>query len=693
MANEINAKNKSRVDTLTNNQKDFLVKLRAKVREDENNSEQWKRKQIVSANQRLGIKRPTDFPYPGAPDIPLPETDKLIKKSIPAKVLSAVEPKKWVVAKLQDGFELTKEVQDKIYKAEKAVNAALRRPEVNWFKKLMLSADNSEQYGHCLARVLRDFKYRIDHKIIDLDYDFSKEDLAYFKKAKKAEKFAIVADRFGLDPEEDADKINDVVEQFNAGNRTIEFDIEVIDTFANINIELPTKVVVPDYTTDINEANRIFREEFWTRVKLQSMMDCGAFINKDLDNLKFDVKRSDDDLNEQVKANNEGVANNSGEADLYRLEIINTWFKAKDKAPYQRWIFVFLADVSDPQEALLQSLPFSFQFDGWDYEKYDVEIKDPRYYDSRGLPERTRACQEIMERSINNILIRDEINNTPMFEVLDTSEIMDSHVSFRPGSKLPVQQLGTEIAQVGAANNVDIQSERIISMLKAYVEEYVGSNDQLFRNQTNAGGAKTAAEIQAGIQSNAAPLQLTMISWHDFLSKVYQKFFEVYREMMVEPVIIDGELISPEDLDIPIRMVSNGSLELTEREFGVQKAMNRLLMVERFMQLGIATIEDYYAAANEWLERDGVREPNNFTTDPNEIMQSKAAQMQQALQQMAGQLQAGQQELDKLQKTIARNQTKMKKDLNSFDGKVMGKIENGPNNEIEFVTRRKVQSA
>ena len=78
----------------TRKQIDFMTQLRADVKTDDEHMEPWRLKQIVSVNQRLGLKRVTDEPYPGAPDIPLPETDKLIKKSLPGKVLSAWGPKK-----------------------------------------------------------------------------------------------------------------------------------------------------------------------------------------------------------------------------------------------------------------------------------------------------------------------------------------------------------------------------------------------------------------------------------------------------------------------------------------------------------------------------------------------------------------------------------------------------------------------
>jgi len=111
-------------------------------------------------------------------------------------------------------------------------------------------------------------------------------------------------------------------------------------------------------------------------------------------------------------------------------------------------------------------------------------------------------------------------------------------------------------------------------------------------------------------------------------------------------------------------------------------------MVERWMQIGVATLEDYYNAALEWLERDGVREAYQFTTAPEEIAQQKIVQMQGQIQQMAQMLQKGGEEVDKLQKAIARNQVKMKKDMNQFEGKVVGKIESKPDGEMSYTEKR-----
>jgi len=154
MAKSVNAKERSAQSTLTEFERNNIKDLRGRLEQDHGNATTWRHKQIVAVNQRLGVKRLTDEPYPGAPDIPLPETDKIIKKSIPGKVLSAWSPKKLALVELEDGHELTPQVKAQVKKAEKLLNSHLRSKDVGWFNKLMLAADNEEQYGHALFRVL-----------------------------------------------------------------------------------------------------------------------------------------------------------------------------------------------------------------------------------------------------------------------------------------------------------------------------------------------------------------------------------------------------------------------------------------------------------------------------------------------------------------------------------------------------------
>jgi len=155
------AKDKSIEPAFSQEYLKFLRDIRSKVHIDADDKSVWKSKMIVAINQRLGVKRYSNFPYPGAPDIPLPETDKLIKKSIPNLVLSAWSPKKMCRVRVKDGVQETPELKAKAQKSELVMNMFLRSSEMDWFKKLLLAADNRKQYGHCIFKISERFQCRI----------------------------------------------------------------------------------------------------------------------------------------------------------------------------------------------------------------------------------------------------------------------------------------------------------------------------------------------------------------------------------------------------------------------------------------------------------------------------------------------------------------------------------------------------
>jgi hypothetical protein len=234
-----------------------------------------------------------------------------------------------------------------------------------------------------------------------------------------------------------------------------------------------------------------------------------------------------------------------------------------------------------------------------------------------------------------------------MWEVLNTSDLLDSAIRFVPGQKLPVRGLGSEIQAIGNQNIPDMSSNSIMQVVKGYVEEYQSSNDYLFRNPTNAGGGKTLGEVQAGMSQNSNPLNLEIIQWNEFWSRIYQKMFEVMKERMGDSMWVDGEEITKEDFNFPAEVKSNGELEVADQQLSTQKASMRLQVMMNPALGAFVTDEDRYNAYTDWLEKDGVKDPDRYSTAPMEVAQDKLMQLQQQILQMQQQVEAGQNGGDK----------------------------------------------
>lgn len=654
-------------DISTKKLEEFIQDLRGKVQKDDTDRAIWQSKMIVSSNQRLGIKRITDYPYENAPDIPLPETDKIIKKQTPNLVLSAWSVKKLCSVGIEEGTQETPMLKQKAVKAEDALNMVLRN-KMDLYNKLELAASYAKEMGHCIFKVVEDFKCHRVHKVIDLD-TYPDDQIDMLKKARKKDLELFLVDRYGFDVEDDEDKkqIDSIIDQLKNGEDVIEFDIEEVESYPNIEVPLPSKIFVPSYTTDIGNAERITHEYFLTRHELEEKMDNGIFRYKDLDEI---INGEDDDIITSQRKRNEGVESSTAEDDLYKIHEVYCWYKEKDSEPYSRWVFTFLADIQAHDKALLRMIPFPFEFNSWNFERFDNEKRYPSHYSSRGVPEQIRALQEVMEKAINNMLIRDEHNNNPIYEVLDTSEILQRNKTFAPGEFIPVSNLGAEIRRIDERQVPDVSSQNIIQLTKAFTEEYQASADQLFNNATNTGGGKTLGEIQQGIQRMQGALSQEIIRWNEVLGKVYTKVFYIMQDRLGDSIYINGRAITKEDFNFPAIIKSNGKLEMANKDLATQKAWMRLQAAISMLQVGVADKEDVYNSYCDWLEKDGVKDPEDFATNPAKIMQTQLAQMQQQIQQGSQQLQMLGKQITDANKEWAKTKKRTKEEIDEFEGEM-----------------------
>jgi hypothetical protein len=264
-----------------------------------------------------------------------------------------------------------------------------------------------------------------------------------------------------------------------------------------------------------------------------------------------------------------------------------------------------------------------------------------------------------------------------MWEVLDTSEIMDAHIRFVPGEKVPVKQIGTEIKRLNEPNTVDVSSERIMQVLKASAEEYVGSTDQLFRNATNAGGGKTLGEIREGIKQNSGILNIDVINWNNFWTRVYRKIFYVLQERLEDTLWVNGVPITREDFNFPADIKANGSLEVSDTILAKQTALARLQLIAQFLQVGVVDREDVYNALQDYLEKDGVKDPDRFSTSPIEITQTQLAQLEQLRNQLTQQVQILQDQVSESAKQVAKNKKMGKKAVDQVEGQLEATVQGG----------------
>ena len=392
------------------------------------------------------------------------------------------------------------------------------------------------------------------------------------KTLPKEQLVELAAREFTLSPNipEDMELINDIIKQFKSDSDVVEFDKWIISDLPDFEVRPPEQVIVPSYSLEIEKVERLSDETFMTLRQLEQKADSKQYDKSTVDNLKKNSIQGRGKPKNQLLTDQKDIIEGINDSRLdafgeqYRVRESYVWYKKENDKHSQRYVFTYLPDVNDINMSLLAVKKFPLPFDKWNYVKHDFELKDNRYWSSRGIPEMIRGLQEVMDKAQNNMLVRDEISNAPLYTVLNTSKLGGNHIRFIPGQKVTVSD-HNEIQRLDDTNKVDFSSERIQQLAKANIEEYLSSTDQLFRNATNKGGGKTLGEIQQGITQASGPNNVDVLNWFVSLQKLYTMLFQLMQDRIGDPLIIDGEIIKNDDFKIDALIVPNGDIDMINR--------------------------------------------------------------------------------------------------------------------------------
>lgn len=617
---------------------DDIKEIRKYISRDKDDRNRWEDKLVIATNQRLGVNRQAKLPYPGAPNIPLPESDKQIKNKTPGYVLSVMAQDKPVSISFGASMPYaTQEMIEMKKRAELGFNYAIKH-KMNFLDELTVAADQFQEKGHCIFKIVEKFSKVSIRRIIDTQ-DFDEVILEDIKSLDVTDRRTVIADHVGLDLEADIDTIVDIDEKLLAGDRFIKYDVDVIESFPTVICVDSENIVVPPNTNEINTAERVRHRFYLSYRELYERGLDETYDIKKIKKLKEGKENSDtergsgsgiifDDPVKDEKEYNEGI--DTDDVDTYQVSEVYFWRQTGEDGRFERWVATILDDVADDNDATIQVIRFPYDFDEWNFEKHDNEKRDHRYFSSRGIPEQIRAMQDFMERSMNSMIIRDEINNNPMFTIRRTADFNPALMRFTPGQGLLVDD-HDDIREFGGlkGSRVEMSAQTIMQVLKGFIEEYLGSTDQLFRNATNRGGGKTLGEIQIGMQKAAAQQSLDLLRWNETLKRVYQKLWALFKTRLGEPLVINGVIVSKSDFNFDAEILPTGTIEATNTLEKVQRASTILQLVMQQIQMGlVCNAEDLYNALFDMLEKMGEHNPERYITRPEVIQQAKMEAMQ-----------------------------------------------------------------
>lgn len=127
--------------------------------------------------------------------------------------------------------------------------------------------------------------------------------------------------------------------------------------------------------------------------------------------------------------------------------------------------------------------------------------------------------------------------------------------------------------------------------------------------------------------------------------------------------------VTSEDFNFPAEVRSNGNLEVSDKELATSKAFARIsVLTQNPIFTQIMDAEDVYNLASDWLEKDGVKDPEQFITSPEKLLQSRIAQATQQLQQLQMAIQQSGQEKMQIDKASGKVKMKIGQDIAKFQG-------------------------
>lgn len=617
---------------------EFIRQLASKVRQDDMDRQVWKDKQVVAYNARLGLKRRTNRPYPGANEVPIPITDKFITKLKSMFVSVATLMKKQIVVTLDDGEVATPETKTSAERIERALNNLVKKRDFGWAKKVTLFVDYFLENGHAVFKVMEKFFSKTSIRTINMD-NFSEEDQKILKGMKKNELRMVLAQREEMDLEDEFDlkELDKAIEQFKAGKKILSFTKREIYSEPTVIPERGLRIIVPSSGTETQRLPRICHDMWVSYQELIAKAEHGIYSKKSVEMLNHDGGVTDDGLTNTSWAISEGLTTLDNRSGLFNVRECQTWYKENGK--WEKWVFTWVeqaGEASDDSEEekdiiVLQEMKLPYEHGMWTYVKHDYEVKNTRWYSSRGVPEKIRGLHQTIEKMYNARLIRDELNNAPMWRVSKQLGMSGDEIRMRPGQVIEGES--GEIEMLNKGITTDVSSERLEQQAKAYAEEYLSITDFSNRSAVNQGSARTATEMQLINQSSTRQVNMDISLFLDTLSEVANHMYLILKQAVDKPTKVAGVLLTPEDFLVKVIVSWSGSLDATDSQMQMQKAIQRMQTVMQFGQpVGIVTPDNIFNMLQDYIDADpDVDVASKYITAPQSASMDQVSQQQEEI--------------------------------------------------------------
>ena len=464
----------------------------------------------------------------------------------------------------------------------------------------------------------------------------------------------VIQREFDLDPEEPQDReaISEVMRWFRAGANE---PLQISKRDCRLNVPgivaiSPKDLIVPEWTTDIEQAEFITHRMWFTptqmRAKARNSVWDEKAVKEILERRKkrggssggsgmYDQERTDEAMREGVSLTQD---------DQIEFNETCTWFASKENGEDTKVVILTAKDAPDvPVKMYAYQRPSGL----WPHHTATFEMNKRRWYSPRGVPEKLDDLEYEIIQQKRAKLNRMTIANSPTFTYEIGSNVNPSNFRWIPGQFMAVRRQGA--VQALEVPNLDISFDREEQILRTWAEEYLGGVDFGLNSALSSNSdSRTATEINAiqGRARQSLSLRGTLFQrcWQD----VYREMFDMFihwgdPQVYVQVTGAQPMKLTREQLQGRYEFIPTGTIGETDPVMEAQKALARITLLTQAKQAGV--VGDEYdinlgQALLDWIEKDDIRAARRLvrkrsSQEIKQVQEARAKQQQEMLQQQA----------------------------------------------------------
>jgi hypothetical protein len=477
----------------------------------------WEQKRRLHYSKRYGLRNEKVFPWKGCSNLRIPLTDKILRRISPA-LKSSVFSVTPVVTVEPFGDMPATAARNMEHGYDWLLRYRMRRSR----EELQYAHDNCIAYGIGLMKVCWHYESEIETRKIDVDFVDPNID----RKVVPLQELSLeIATRFAVDPIENREQINSVIQQFLDGAEELSIQIEnvIYDAPRWYFVDAMDCLVPWDSGTDVDRLPWIGHRCRMTRRELQVSIKHAGFDPKNtklvIDGLENFSNRQEDELDTRRNMR-EGIGGDTKKSSTAEIWEIHYFADKDGDGVDEKHVLTWSAD----KKLELRDIPYEYEHGQWPYTYFSFEANEPRWYSSRGVVEMLLDLQTEIDTQHNAKLDNMAIRNTVSF-IYRAGSIKDKQWRFSPGAMFPTQR-GPQDASPLSFQPMDYSSNSEEESLRAWSEEYIGTPDFGISNINQRVERRTATEVDQISQSSGAIAA-------EFLERTQESHRRLHRQTML----------------------------------------------------------------------------------------------------------------------------------------------------------------